>query len=207
MSGHISDQIVVYKNDKVLVELRDKLKVASVANYAHIHATGEQTGNGTKRTSGRSIRTVKEFRIGNSLLHTDLLNDGYCTAVCGIRLSACLLDTKSTVQRAVVGGIHLLCIIRMKCVSHIHRKQHTLGKPLQKLGSVKVETTAYFSSTMESTIEPAPCLVLLPISSWSKNAATFTASRPPSISPFRIASTLDRLSIRGALNNSLFIPV
>lgn len=34
MSGHISDQIVVYKNDKVLVELRDKLKVASVANYA-----------------------------------------------------------------------------------------------------------------------------------------------------------------------------
>ena len=51
MSGHISDQIVVYKNDKVLVELRDKLKVASVANYAHIHATGEQTGNGTKRTS------------------------------------------------------------------------------------------------------------------------------------------------------------
>ena len=36
MSGHISDQIVVYKNDKVLVELRDKLKVASVANYAHI---------------------------------------------------------------------------------------------------------------------------------------------------------------------------
>ena len=47
MSGHISDQIVVYKNDKVLVELRDKLEVASVANYAHIHAAGEQTGNGT----------------------------------------------------------------------------------------------------------------------------------------------------------------
>ena len=37
MSGHISDQIVVYKNDKVLVELRDKLKVASVANLSLIH--------------------------------------------------------------------------------------------------------------------------------------------------------------------------
>ena len=61
MSGHISDQIVVYKNDKVLVELRDKLKVASVANYAHIHATGEQTGNGTKRTSLIGILMRKKY--------------------------------------------------------------------------------------------------------------------------------------------------
>lgn len=63
MSGHISDQIVVYKNDKVLVELRDKLKVASVANYAHIHATGEQTGNGTKRTSLIGI-LMKDYSKG-----------------------------------------------------------------------------------------------------------------------------------------------
>ena len=60
---HISDQIVVYKNDKVLVELRDKLKVASVANYAHIHATGEQTGNGTKRTSLIGI-LMKDYSKG-----------------------------------------------------------------------------------------------------------------------------------------------
>lgn len=47
----------------MLVELRDKLKVASVANYAHIHATGEQTGNGTKRTSLIGI-LMKDYSKG-----------------------------------------------------------------------------------------------------------------------------------------------
>ena len=35
---YISNQIAVYKNSKTLIELRDKLKVASLECYAHIHA-------------------------------------------------------------------------------------------------------------------------------------------------------------------------
>ena len=38
---YISPQIAVYKNSKNLVEFRDKLKVASLECYAHIHADGE----------------------------------------------------------------------------------------------------------------------------------------------------------------------
>ena len=51
MSEYISNQIAVYKNSKVLVEFRDKLKVASIANYAHLHADGEETDSDYKRTS------------------------------------------------------------------------------------------------------------------------------------------------------------
>lgn len=51
MSEYISNQIAVYKTNKVLVEFRDKLKVASIPNYAHIHADGEQTDGTIKKTS------------------------------------------------------------------------------------------------------------------------------------------------------------
>ena len=48
---YISPQIAVYKNSKNLVEFRDKLKVASLECYAHIHADGEATEDSWKRTS------------------------------------------------------------------------------------------------------------------------------------------------------------
>ena len=38
---YISNQIAVYKNSKTLIEFQDKLKIASVCSYAHIHADGE----------------------------------------------------------------------------------------------------------------------------------------------------------------------
>ena len=45
---YISNQIAVYKNSKTLVELQDKLKVASINSYAHIHADGEPGEDGRK---------------------------------------------------------------------------------------------------------------------------------------------------------------
>lgn len=47
----ISRQIAVYKNNRVLLEFLDKLKAASLTSYAHIHADGEPSDNGYKRTS------------------------------------------------------------------------------------------------------------------------------------------------------------
>ena len=35
---YISNQIAVYKNSKTLLEFQDKLKVAPITSYAHIHA-------------------------------------------------------------------------------------------------------------------------------------------------------------------------
>ena len=35
---YISNQIAVYKNSKTLLEFQDKLKVAPINSYAHIHA-------------------------------------------------------------------------------------------------------------------------------------------------------------------------
>ena len=44
---YISTQISVYKTDKKLIEMIDKLKVAPVSHYAHIHAKGDvdEAGN------------------------------------------------------------------------------------------------------------------------------------------------------------------
>lgn len=63
MNDYISNQITVYKTNKVLVEFRDKLKVASLSNYAHIHADGEQTETGIKRTSLIGI-LMKDYSRG-----------------------------------------------------------------------------------------------------------------------------------------------
>lgn len=63
MNDYISNQISVYKTSKVLVEFRDKLKVASLSNYAHIHADGEQTENGMRRTSLIGI-LMKDYSKG-----------------------------------------------------------------------------------------------------------------------------------------------
>lgn len=50
--NYVSTQICVYKTNKVLVEFMDKLKVASVNSYAHLHATGDyQDVNGRKAYS------------------------------------------------------------------------------------------------------------------------------------------------------------
>ena len=46
---YISNQIAVYKNSKTLLEFQDKLKVAPINSYAHIHAGGE-TGADGRRT-------------------------------------------------------------------------------------------------------------------------------------------------------------
>lgn len=63
MNDYISNQISVYKTNKVLVEFLDKLKVASLSNYAHIHADGEQTENGIRRTSLIGI-LMKDYSKG-----------------------------------------------------------------------------------------------------------------------------------------------
>ena len=44
----VSKQIVVYKTDKKLLELNDKLKPASRLFPAHIHAMGEEAEEGAR---------------------------------------------------------------------------------------------------------------------------------------------------------------
>lgn len=61
--NYISTQISVYKNSKTLVEFRDKLKVASLENYAHLHANGEATEENWKRTSLIGI-LMKDYSAG-----------------------------------------------------------------------------------------------------------------------------------------------
>ena len=60
---YISNQIAVYKNSKTLVEFQDKLKVASMEYYAHIHADGEPTDNGPKKHSLIGI-LMKDYSNG-----------------------------------------------------------------------------------------------------------------------------------------------
>lgn len=60
---YISNQIAVYKNSKTLVEFQDKLKVASMESYAHIHADGEPTDGGVKRHSLIGI-LMKDYSNG-----------------------------------------------------------------------------------------------------------------------------------------------
>lgn len=60
---YISNQIAVYKNSKTLVELQDKLKVASMYSYAHIHADGEIGEDGRKMHSLIGI-LMKDYSKG-----------------------------------------------------------------------------------------------------------------------------------------------
>ena len=59
----ISNQIAVYKNSKTLVELQDKLKVAGMCSYAHIHADGEPGEDGRKKHSLIGI-LMKDYSNG-----------------------------------------------------------------------------------------------------------------------------------------------
>lgn len=59
----ISNQIAVYKNSKTLVELQDKLKVAGMGSYAHIHADGEPGEDGRKMHSLIGI-LMKDYSNG-----------------------------------------------------------------------------------------------------------------------------------------------
>ena len=47
----ISRQITVYQTANKLIEFLDKLKSASIRNYAHLHADSEQTSDGHRRIS------------------------------------------------------------------------------------------------------------------------------------------------------------
>lgn len=49
--NYISRQITVYQTNKKLIEFLDKLKSASVPNYAHLHADSEDTADGHRRIS------------------------------------------------------------------------------------------------------------------------------------------------------------
>ena len=51
------------RTQKNLVEFRDKLKVASLECYAHIHADGEATEDSWKRTSLIGI-LMKDYSAG-----------------------------------------------------------------------------------------------------------------------------------------------
>lgn len=60
---YISNQIAVYKNSKVLLEFQDKLQMASLPNYGHIHADGEPDSDGRKRRSLIGI-LMKDYSRG-----------------------------------------------------------------------------------------------------------------------------------------------
>lgn len=60
---YISTQISVYKNSKTLLEFHDKLKVASMYSYAHIHADGEESEDGWKKHSLIGI-LMKDYSSG-----------------------------------------------------------------------------------------------------------------------------------------------
>ena len=60
---YISNQIAVYKNSKTLLEFQDKLKVAPINSYAHIHAGGE-TGADGRRTHSLIGILLKDYSKG-----------------------------------------------------------------------------------------------------------------------------------------------
>lgn len=60
---YISNQIAVYKNSKTLLEFQDKLKVAPIASYAHIHASGEKGADGRRMHSLIGI-LMKDYSKG-----------------------------------------------------------------------------------------------------------------------------------------------
>lgn len=61
--GYISNQIAVYKNSKTLLEFQDKLRVAPVTSYAHIHAGGEKGADG-KRVHSLIGILMKDYSKG-----------------------------------------------------------------------------------------------------------------------------------------------
>ncbi len=60
---YISNQIAVYKNSKTLLEFQDKLKVAPIVSYAHIHAGGETGADGRRMHSLIGI-LMKDYSKG-----------------------------------------------------------------------------------------------------------------------------------------------
>ena len=54
-NNFISRQISVYKTDKKLVEFIDKLNMAPIETYAHLHAQGDDIGDGKKVYSNIGI--------------------------------------------------------------------------------------------------------------------------------------------------------
>ena len=60
---YISNQIAVYKNSKTLLEFQDKLKVAPITSYAHIHASGEKGADGRRMHSLIGI-LMKDYSKG-----------------------------------------------------------------------------------------------------------------------------------------------
>lgn len=60
---YISNQIAVYKNSKTLLEFQDKLKVAPIVSYAHIHASGEKGADG-RRTHSLIGVLMKDYSKG-----------------------------------------------------------------------------------------------------------------------------------------------
>ena len=48
--NRIQQQIAIYMTNKKLVEFNDKLKLAPVEFYAHIHAQGEKVGDNRQRS-------------------------------------------------------------------------------------------------------------------------------------------------------------
>lgn len=60
---YISRQITVYQTDKKLIEFLDKLKIASVANYAHLHADSERMEDGRRRISCIGV-TMLDYSSG-----------------------------------------------------------------------------------------------------------------------------------------------
>lgn len=61
--SYISRQIAVYKTDKKLVELLDKLNPAPIDTYAHIHAQSDTIGNGQRIYSNVGI-VVQDYAAG-----------------------------------------------------------------------------------------------------------------------------------------------
>ena len=62
-TGYISRQIAVYKTDKKLVELTDKLNPAPLELYAHIHAHGDDNGAGQRIYSNIGV-VVQDYSAG-----------------------------------------------------------------------------------------------------------------------------------------------
>lgn len=60
---YISNQIAVYKNSKTLLEFQDKLKVAPITSYGHIHASGETGADGRRMHSLIGI-LMKDYSKG-----------------------------------------------------------------------------------------------------------------------------------------------
>ena len=54
----IQKQIAIYMTDKKLCEFNDKLKLAPVDYYAHVHAQGEKQEDGSRQRSVWCFRTI-----------------------------------------------------------------------------------------------------------------------------------------------------